>query len=418
MASNKELTEQLAQHLDKHAPQWIDLRRAFHRRPEVSYQEFETTQGIVELLTQWGWHVERPLETGCVATWGDPDDWKPDISTPDTNSAEAKTIAIRADIDALPMQEEGEAKQGFFSEYPGVAHCCGHDAHTTILLGVAQTLAAIYQSKHLDPASPRVVLVFQPGEETTPGGARLLMEEGTLQRIGVHEIVALHTAPFLPTGTVALNEGMLMARPDEFELTLQGKGGHAGSPHECIDPIVMASNVVSQFQTIASRQNHPADPVVVTVGSLHAGHTYNVIPETAELKGTVRTFSAEQATLVESAMRRIAEGVASSYGGQASFTYRQGYPAVINHPEPIKHLRQAALEASLKTQSLDKPLMAGEDFSFYQQSIPGALMLLGSGNDDPAVDSQYMWHHPKYNVDEASIVHGVALFIHYLKAHG
>lgn len=407
MASHKELTAHIAQHLFDHESEWIEMRRGFHRRPEVSYQEFETTQTIIDLLTQWGWHVERPLETGCVATWGNPSEW----------ASDTKKIAIRADIDALPMQEEGMAKQAFLSEHTGVAHCCGHDAHTTILLGVAQTLAALYSSTHLDPAAPHVVLVFQPGEETTPGGARLLMEEGTLQRLGVKEIVALHTAPFLHTGTIALKEGMLMARPDEFELTLHGKGGHAGSPHECIDPIVMASDVVSQFQTIASRQNHPADPVVVTVGSLHAGHTYNVIPETAELKGTVRTFSAEQAALVEAAMRRITDGVAASYGGQATFTYRQGYPAVINHPDPTNHLQQAATASSLNIKSLDKPLMAGEDFSFYQQSIPGALVFLGSGNADPSIDSQHMWHHPKYNVDEAAIPHGVALSIHYLVTH-
>jgi amidohydrolase len=413
MASKQEFTAQLSQYLVEHQPEWVEIRRELHRHPEVSYQEFNTTQTIVKLLAEWGWHVERPLETGCVATWGDPKKWSSDPRTSD-----AKKIAIRADIDALPMQEEGEAKQDFLSEHPGVAHCCGHDAHTTILLGVAQTLASLYSSKHLDPSAPHVILVFQPGEETTPGGARLMMEEGTLQRLGVDEIVALHTAPFLTTGTVALKEGMLMARPDEFELTLHGKGGHAGSPHECIDPIVMASDVVSQFQTIASRQNHPADPVVVTVGSLHAGHTYNVIPETAELKGTVRTFTEEQATLVESAMKRIAEGVASSYGGKATFTYRQGYPAVINHPDPTQHLHQAATSASLEIQSLDKPLMAGEDFSFYQQSIPGALLLLGSGNADPSVDSQYMWHHPRYNVDEAAIPHGVALFIHYLESLG
>ena len=407
MNSLPEFTTQLKQYLDQHGIEWKDMRRVLHRFPEVSYQEHETTQTIIDFLTKLGWHIERPLETGCVATWTPKNKW----------DATHHTVAIRADIDALPLQEEGEAKQEFLSENPGVAHCCGHDAHTAILLGVAQTLAHFYKQELLDPLAPQVVLVFQPGEETTPGGARLLMEHGLLQQLGVDQIVALHTAPFIPTGQVALKEGMLMARPDEFELILHGKGGHAGSPHECIDPIIMASDVVAQFQTIASRQTHPADPVVVTVGSLHAGHTYNVIAEHAELKGTVRTFSKDQAELVKSAMQRIADGVAASYGGKATFTYREGYPAVVNHPEPTTHLQQAAQAANLEIQPLEKPLMAGEDFSFYQQSIPGALIFLGTGNSDPDIDSKYNWHHPKYNVDEAAIPHGVALFIQYLSTH-
>ncbi|MDX1591658.1 MAG: amidohydrolase [Balneolaceae bacterium] len=368
----------------------VQSRRYLHKNPEISFKEYDTTDYIIHELKKIGLDADRPLDTGCVAVIeGNPSD---------------RVIALRADIDALAMEEEGDAKAAFLSERAGAAHCCGHDAHTANLLGVANIIQDLK-----DNLDGKVVLIFQPGEESLPGGGRLLMETGYLQKLGVQEIYGLHTNPNFKPGEVAFREGPIMARPDEFEIEITGKGGHAASPHLTVDPIVVMAEIITRFQTIVSRSVNPTESAVVTVGKIRAGSTYNVIPEKAEMIGTVRTFSKETASLVSGRMEKILQGAASAYGITYSFDFNEGYPAVINDEACTQKLSAAAekILGSGSVIQMENPIMAGEDFAFYQQHFPGAFFMLGSGTE--ASDSKWSWHHPRYNVDEEAFLTGSAL---------
>ena len=372
-------------------PQMVAMRRQLHRHPELSYREVETTDYIIEKLDELDIRTDRPLDTGCVGVL-------------EGSRASDRVVALRADIDALPIQEEGEHKQDFMSQNEGVAHCCGHDAHTANLLGVAHILADVK-----DQIEGTVLLIFQPGEEKLPGGGRLLCETGYLQEKGVDVIYGLHTNPNLEPGEIALRNGPLMARPDEFRVEMMGRGGHAASPHEAIDPIVMASQVVQQLQTIVSRSINPTEPTVVTVGKISAGTTHNVIPEKAELLGTVRTFSQQTAHLIRDRIEHIVKGVADAAGGDYSFTFDEGYPAVVNTDWAAANVQNTASEllGEQNVKLMAEPLMAGEDFAFYQQHFPGAFFFLGTGSEESG--SVHPWHHPRYNVDEEGLITGAAL---------
>tara|TARA_B100000989_G_scaffold299011_1_gene291913 strand:+ start:513 stop:1709 length:1197 start_codon:yes stop_codon:yes gene_type:complete len=356
-------------------------REYLHCFPELSYKEFETTNYIEQQLIQLGFVVERPLETGCVA-----------IIEGDIISD--RVVALRADIDALPIKEEGEAKADFFSTRPGIAHCCGHDAHTANLLGVARVLA-----KHTSHVSGKVLLIFQPGEETLPGGGRLLCETGYLQKYLIQQIFGLHTSPLHKVGTIATRVGELMAAPDEFQVIIHGVGGHAACPHDTIDPVVIAADCISAFQTVVSRSVDPTESAVVTVGRIEGGTAHNIIPETVQLWGTIRTFSSATAQLVEQRMHQICRGIAQAHDAEVSLIINKGYPAVINDEKATKKVISHAhnLFGSDKVLEMERPIMAGEDFSFYQRYFPGAFFFVGSGAQES--DSTYVWHHPKYNVD-------------------
>jgi len=369
----------------------VQHRRFLHQNPEVSFQEFETTEYLVGQLERLGYLVERPLETGCVAVLGDP-----------TYPA----VALRADIDALPMDEEGEHKRGFMSTKPGAAHCCGHDVHTANLLGVAEVLASEGKAH-----KKRFVLIFQPAEEKLPGGGNLLTQTGILERLGVEVIYGLHTYPGLPAGQVAVKSGPLMASTNEIDIRIFGKGGHAAAPHETIDPIVIAAEVIGQLQTIVSRTIRPTEPAVVSITSIHAGSAYNVIPERVDIKGTVRGFSLDTIKAIESRIRAIVEGVASAMGGRGELFFNHGYPAVINNDATTSHMTHVAKSVlgDSAVHELSDPIMAGEDFAFYQQRIPGTFFFLGSGGE--STGSIWPWHHPKYNADEECMKTGVRLMV-------
>lgn len=372
-------------------PEMIDTRRHLHRYPEVSYKEFKTTDFIIDRLEGLGIHVDRPLETGCVGVieGGVPSD---------------KVVALRADIDALSMEEEGSHKGGFISQNEGVAHCCGHDGHTANLLGAAQILA-----ENRDALEGTVLLVFQPGEEKLPGGGRLLCETGYLQDKGVDVIYGLHTSPKLAPGQIGIRKGPLMARPDEFEITITGKGGHAASPHETVDPIVLAAQVINQLQTIVSRNVNPTEPAVVTVGKIWGGSAHNIIPEKVRMLGTVRTFSQDTAHAIRDRIGGIVQGITAGAGASYGYVFNEGYPAVSNTPWAIDLLADTAAQVIGRENilELEDPIMAGEDFAFYQQEFPGAFFFLGSGSK--TAESQWSWHHPRYNIDEACLMTGAAL---------
>lgn len=360
----------------------ISIRRYLHQHPEVSYKEYETTKYIKGKLDEIGIPYESPLETGCVGILKGA-------------KQSDRVIALRADIDALPIEEEGEAKQDFISQNKGVAHCCGHDAHTANLLTAARILKEMQNE-----IEGTVLFVFQPGEEKLPGGGKLLSETGFLQEQKVQAIFGLHTSPMHKTGTIATKAGPLMAAPDEFEVEIIGKGGHAARAHETVDPIVLSAQYINAIQTIASRSVDPTEPVVVTVGKVEGGTAYNIIPEKVKLWGTARTLTPETADLVQERMEALAKGITESAGGSYTFTFNKGYPPVINTEKEARTILDSAtrLFGADAAIEMKRPVMAGEDFAFYQEYFPGAFFFVGSGSDTS--DSQYPWHHPKYNVDD------------------
>lgn len=373
---------QIKELAEKYISDAVALRWHLHKNPELSFKEFETTGFIKSELEKMGIPTFSPLETGCVG-----------ILEGGKNSD--RVIALRADIDALPIQEEGEAKKDFMSKTPGIAHCCGHDAHTANLLITARILNELR-----DQIEGKVVLVFQAGEEKLPGGGKLLRDSGFLQSQKVQAIYGLHTAPFYEPGIAATKSGALMASADEFEIELIGKGGHAARAHEAVDPIVMTSQFINAVQSIASRSIDPTEPVVVTIGKIEGGSAHNIIPEEVKIWGTVRTLASETADLVQKRLDEIAKGITSAAGGTYKMDYHKGYPPVVNTEAEAQNVLQSAnlLFGENSALNLDRPIMAAEDFSFYQQEFPGAFFFVGSGADRS--DSKYPWHHPKYNVDD------------------
>lgn len=383
--------EKIRSGAEQHFQEMVEIRRHLHRHPELSFQEYETTEFIAVKLEELGIKVDRPAETGCVGVikGGKESD---------------RVIALRADIDALPIQEEGDHKNEFLSENEGVAHCCGHDSHTANLIGTARILSGLK-----DEIEGTVLLIFQAGEEKLPGGGRLLCETGYLQEKGVDVIYGLHSNPFLSPGEIAVKKGPLMARPDEFKIEIIGKGGHAAAPHDTIDPVLLASQVVTMLQSIVSRNIDPTEPAVVTVGKIQGGTAHNIIPEKVELVGTVRTFSRERAEFIRDRIEEIVKGITGSAGASYNMEFDFGYPAVLNTDWATDTLIDAAAEVigEDKITLMEKPIMAGEDFAFYQKYFPGVFFFLGSGSE--ATGSVHSWHHPRYNVDEECFKTGAAL---------
>lgn len=376
---------------EKFHSEMVEIRRHLHRHPELSYQEFETTEFIIDELKTLGIEVDRPLETGCVGVIRG-------------GKTAARVIALRADIDALPIREEGDHKKDFISQNEGIAHCCGHDSHTANLLGTAKIL-----TKLRDDIEGTVLLVFQPGEEKLPGGGRMLCETGYLQEKGTDVIYGLHSSPLHEPGSIALRKGPLMARPDEFKIEIIGKGGHAAAPHLAVDPIVLAAQVVNDIQTIVSRTVNPTEPAVVTVGKISGGTAHNIIPGKVEMIGTVRTFSEDTANMIKDRIEAIVKGITESAGASYTFEFDFGYPAVINTDWATDVVIKTASEiiGEDQVQLLDDPIMAGEDFAFYQQHFPGVFFFLGSGSEESG--STHTWHHPEYNIDEECFKTGAAL---------
>lgn len=391
-----DLKKAICEKAKDHFDYMVQTRRYLHKNPEISFREYDTTEYIVHELKKLGIKSDRPLETGCIGVI--------------EGKKSERSVALRADIDALAMEEEGDHKKEFMSERPGAAHCCGHDAHTANLLGVANILTEMQ-----DEIEGKVLLVFQPAEEKLPGGGKVMLDSGILQSHGVQKIFGLHTYPYLEPGKVGTKAGPLMAGTNEFEIDIIGQGGHAAAPHQAVDPIVIAANIISQFQTVVSRTLDPTEPAVVTVGKITGGSAHNVIPEKVSILGTVRTFSDDVTNAIHERMESIVKGVTESMGGSYRANFQLGYPPVLNDEESTNLLLNSArsLLGDEGVYEMSRPIMAGEDFAFYQQEIPGAFFYLGSGSEE--ADSKWSWHHPKYNVDEkcfltgASLMAGVAL---------
>ncbi|WP_240941131.1 M20 family metallopeptidase [Paenibacillus sp. HB172176] len=363
----------------------VGLRRHLHRNPELSLEETETSQTVLSVLR------ELPLDIRTnVGGYG--------IVADLNGEGEGPTIALRADMDALPIQEETDLP--YASEIPGKMHACGHDAHTAILVGAAKLL-----SRKRDKLSGRVRFLFQCAEEINQG-ARAMIEDGALD--GVDEIYGLHNLPTLAAGKVATRYGALMGSVDRIEVTIEGRGGHGAIPNESIDPIVAASAVVMGLQTAVSREISPFDPAVVTIGSIYGGHANNVIPHRVELTGTVRTFQPRVQEGMEAMLRRLIESICEGYRCKAELRYIRQVPVLVNHDACVTHVEQT-LDGLMPIESRIEaaPTMAGEDFSLYVERIPGCFFWIGSGPEENA-EQAYGLHHPKFDLNEECLGHGAA----------
>ena len=366
------------------------VRRDLHANPELGFEEVRTSGIVAGALTALGVEVHRGIgKTGVVGV----------IKGQRTDSG--KMIGLRADMDALPMSEDSTAQ--YCSKVPGMMHACGHDGHTTILLGAAKYLM---QNRNFNGTA---VLIFQPAEEGL-GGAKAMVEDGLFERFPCDAIYALHNWPALPAGVIGINPGPMMAASDKFEITIQGHGGHGAHPYQTIDPIVVAANMVTALQTIVSRNVHPLEAAVLSFGHIHAGSASaaSVIPGQAKLVGTVRTFSDDVQKLVEARMRTLIASIAEGYGAKAEFNYMRNYPATVNTSACAHFVADVATDlfgAERVVRDLT-PSMGSEDFSFMLKKVPGAYFRLGQGG---AEDGRFL-HNPKFDFNDEVIPVGSATF--------
>ncbi len=376
--------------IQKFHQELIALRRDLHANPEIGFQEVRTSGIVAGALEALGVEVHRGVgKTGVVGV----------IRGQRHDSG--LSIGLRADMDALPIKEEGDA--AYCSTVPGLMHACGHDGHTAILLGTAKYLM---QNRDFNGTA---VLIFQPAEEGL-GGAKAMVDDGLFERFPCDSIYALHNWPALPAGTIGINPGPMMAASDRWEVTVEGRGGHGAHPYQTIDPIVVAAHIVTALQTIVSRNVHPVESAVISLGHIQAGSptTPSVIPSRAHLVGTVRTFSDTVQKLVESRMRALIASVAEAFGATAELKYHRSYPATINSAQQANFLADVATDL-FGAQNVVRdliPSMGSEDFSFMLQKRPGAYFRLGQGG---AEQGRFL-HNPKFDFNDEVIPMGSALF--------
>jgi amidohydrolase len=364
--------------------QVVEWRRHLHRHPEPSFHEVETSRFVAETLAGFGdgLTIERPTETSVVA--------RLDTGRP------GPAVALRADIDALPIDEQSGVE--FASERPGVMHACGHDGHTAMLLGAAQELTA----RADDLPGGEVRFLFQHAEEMTPGGARDLVDAGALD--GVDFVYGCHLWTPLPVGQVAAMPGEFMAAADFFTLAVTGKGGHGGLPHTATDVVAAAAQVVTNLQHIVSRRVDPLQPAVVSIGAFHAGDAPNVLPPRADLAGTVRTFDPELRERMPGLIRDIARQVAGAHGAGVELHWAPGYRPVVNDERATALVRDAFAGGEASLAELD-PIMGADDFSAYLAEAPGCYAFIGAGSEDAG--AVFPHHHPQFRIDERALATGV-----------
>lgn len=369
-------------------PRLSEWRRRLHQRPELGFQEHLTSQFVAQKLSEWG--IEH--QTGIAKTG---------ITAVISGNQPGPVLAIRADMDALPIQEANDVP--YRSQHDGVMHACGHDGHTAIALGTAY-----YLSQHRNfPGT--VKFIFQPAEEG-PGGAKPMIEAGVLKNPDVDAIIGLHLWNNLPLGTVGVRSGALMAAVELFDCTIQGKGGHGAMPHQTIDSVLVSAHIVTALQSIVARNLDPVKSGVVTVGKLHAGHAFNVIADTAQFGGTVRYFDPALDGFFKERVERVIAGICESHGAHYTLDYWQFYPPTINHPDMANLVRSVA-EQVVETPTGVVPecqTMGGEDMSFFLQEVPGCYFFLGSANADRGL--AYPHHHPRFDFDETALSMGVEMF--------
>lgn len=377
----KDLTKQ-------YAPQMLDIRRHLHAHPELSFQEFKTSEYIGEQLKQWNIPFEKIAGTGIVALL-------------EGRNPSSRIIALRADIDALPITEENDVP--YKSQNNGVMHACGHDVHTTCLLGATKILSELR-----DEWQGTVKLIFQPGEEKNPGGASIMIKEGVLENPKPQAILAMHVHPGLPIGKLSFRGGLIMASADEIYITIKGKGGHAASPHLTADTILIASQIVVSLQQIVSRNANPFTPSVLSICSFNGGFTTNVIPSEVKLMGTFRTMDETWRYKAHELIKKQVKEIAAAMGAEADALVDVGYPAVYSNEDITEKASNLAKEYFGADNIEETEIrMGAEDFGFYAQKIPACFYRVGVRNEARGIVHNV--HTPKFNVDEEALQNGAGI---------
>lgn len=371
--------------------QWIvEKRRTIHRHPELMYEEFETSKLVQNTLKDLKIPYKKDIAiTGVVGTIGNGD---------------GPCIALRADMDALPIHEETDID--FKSEIDGKMHACGHDCHTAMLLGAARVL-----KENEDKINGTIKLIFQPAEEGGAGG-KMMREQGVLLEPKVQQIFALHVAGTIPVGTLASKAGTLLAATSSIKIIVKGKGGHAAAPHHTNDPVVTGSKIVVELQTLVSRELSPLEPGVISITMANAGSAFNVIPSTMELQGTIRSLTVEGVSKLQKRVKEVAQSIAEANRCEAEVSFPgNDYPPTINDAECWELGKSAATEILGEENLIEMPdpIMGGEDFAYYTEEIPGCFSFLGVGNPD--IDAVYDVHHPMFKVDEEALSLGTAIHV-------
>ena len=366
-----------------------EWRQDIHAHPELAFEEVRTAQLVAEKLESWGIEVTRGLgKTGLVGT----------LKGREPGS---RSIGLRADMDALPLQELNDLP--YKSQYDGKMHACGHDGHTATLLGAAKYLAENPNFKGT------VHFIFQPAEEGF-AGAKAMIKDGLFERFPCDEVYGLHNAPHMEFGKIGVMSGPMMAAADTFDIVVQGRGGHGAFPQTSVDPVLIGSQIVTALQSIVSRNTDPQKSGVISVTRFHAGEAFNVIPDTAMLGGTVRTFDPKVQDMIIERMEAVATGIATALGGSAELRYRRGYPVTINHELNSEYAAEAA-KAVVGDDGVVRdipPVMGAEDFSYMLQERPGCYIWLGQGGQ---VGGEGALHHPRYNFNDAALPIGASYFV-------
>jgi amidohydrolase len=370
------------------AAEVIAIRRHLHANPELSYQEVNTAKYVEQQLKDLGLQPQRMAETGLIAVI-------------EGRNPASRIVALRADMDALPITEANEVP--YKSTNPGVMHACGHDAHTASLLGTARIITQLKEQ-----FEGTVKLLFQPGEEKLPGGASILIKEGALQNPAPASIVGQHVMPLLPAGKIGFRSGIYMASTDEIYVTVRGKGGHGAMPEQNIDPVLISAHLIVALQQIVSRMASPKMPSVLSFGKVIANGATNVIPNEVKLEGTFRTLDEKWRSEAHLKMVKLATGLCESMGGSCEFNIVRGYPALVNNPALTEKMRLAAEEYMGAENVVDLDLwMAAEDFAYYSQVMPGCFYRLGTRNEERGITSSV--HTPTFDIDEMALEHGPGL---------
>ena len=379
----KEISESIKRISQKIFPSLVKLRREFHQYPELAYQEFETAKRVERELKRLRLKVKTGIaKTGVLGFL--------------EGSKKGKTCALRADMDALPVLEQTNFP--YKSKNKGIMHACGHDLHMTCVIGAATVLSELK-----DELPGNVKFIFQPSEEVGPGGALPMIEAGVLKNPKVFGIFGLHSDSSIPTGMVGVKDGPMMAQADSFDITIIGKGGHGARPHDGVDAIVLASQVIQTLQTIVSRRINPLEPVVISIGQIEGGTARNIICDKVILKGTSRTLNKNVTKKIPVLLKEITSGIVKSYGGEFDFKYKSGYPVLINNSEMTDLVRSSIkkLYGEKAIFEIKNPMMGGEDFAYFLKEVKGSFIRLGIRNEKKG--AVYPWHHPKFTVDEDAI---------------
>lgn len=379
----------LLEGLHERSAEFVAIRRDIHRHPELGFEEHRTSDLVAESLARWGYAIERKLGgTGVVGQL--------------RKGSGRRTLGLRADMDALPVQEQtGLSHQ---SCHAGVMHACGHDGHTVMLLAAAR-----YLSEQAD-FDGTLNLVFQPAEEGL-GGARRMMGDGLFEKYPCDAIFAMHNMPGIAQGHLVLRDGPFMASSDYVTISLEGMGGHGAMPHLAADPVVAGAGIVMALQSIVSRNIDPLQTAVITVGALHAGIANNVIPQSATLELSVRALDRTVRQTLETRIRGLVQAQAQSYGVKADITYRRGYPVLVNTPAETDFARRVALDllGANNVTMQGAPLTGSEDFAFMLERMPGSYLLIGNGDGDSA--GACMVHNPRYDFNDANLPVGAAYWV-------